>query len=175
MVNGFRLGWRLVIGGFPMRTRMIGSPCPRLRKSGRFVGQWSRTARSAARRPLAPKARLDLIQGNSAVAGVGSHGGRITRGSARVGTRGRLTVGRVSQGVDFDFKRMRNTYWLERSRLGSSRRDAMAPCSSKGGCIGSPLDAGLSSLCGILAIVTTTRHTLNGPRPLATNSGRGSA
>jgi len=37
------------------------------------------------------------------------------------------------------------------------------------------LGVGVSAFYDILAVVKRTRHPLQGPRPLATNSGRGSA
>jgi hypothetical protein len=40
-----------------------------------------------------------------------------TRASKELVEHGLLEIGRVSQGRDFDFRRMRNTYWIDESRL----------------------------------------------------------
>jgi hypothetical protein len=40
-----------------------------------------------------------------------------TRASKELVAHGLLTIGRVPQGRDFDFRRMRNTYWIDKRRL----------------------------------------------------------
>jgi hypothetical protein len=40
-----------------------------------------------------------------------------TRASKELVKHGLLEIGRVSQGRDFDFRRMRNTYWIDEDRL----------------------------------------------------------
>jgi hypothetical protein len=40
-----------------------------------------------------------------------------TRASKELVTQGLLTIDRIPQGRDFDFRRMRNTYWIDKSRL----------------------------------------------------------
>ncbi len=40
-----------------------------------------------------------------------------TRASAELRDAGLLTIGRIPQGQDFDYRRMRNTYWIDLDRL----------------------------------------------------------
>ena len=40
-----------------------------------------------------------------------------TRASKELAEQGLLTIDRIPQGRDFDFRRMRNTYWIDKSRL----------------------------------------------------------
>jgi hypothetical protein len=40
-----------------------------------------------------------------------------TRASKELVEQGLLTIDRIPQGRDFDFRRMRNTYWIDKSRL----------------------------------------------------------
>jgi hypothetical protein len=40
-----------------------------------------------------------------------------TRASQELTACGLLTIGRIPQGRDFDFRRMRNTYWIDKDRL----------------------------------------------------------
>jgi hypothetical protein len=43
-----------------------------------------------------------------------------TRASKELAAQSLLTIGRVSQGRDFDWRRMRNTYWIDTARLDES-------------------------------------------------------
>jgi hypothetical protein len=40
-----------------------------------------------------------------------------TRASKELIAQDLLAIGRTPQGRDFDFRRMRNTYWIDKSRL----------------------------------------------------------
>jgi hypothetical protein len=43
-----------------------------------------------------------------------------TKGTRQLEALGLLTIGRIPQGGDSDYKRLRNTYWLDLDRLDDS-------------------------------------------------------